>query len=268
LQLSDFSHDSPTAIAPPTPPASLDADPHIHGGSNLHYIYTFLLAALVVFLSFAGSDQQGAIAQKRGHIFFYLVTMGGEFFLLALTYLGIRFSRMRFREVIGGRWNTVEDFLLDVAIAIGFWILLLGVVAGVAVALHLNQPGTVDQGRKTIQAIGPKNGAELALFILMSTVAGFVEEIVYRGYFQRQFSSLLRNGWIGMIAAAVLFGLSHGYEGGRRMFIIFVMGALFGTLAILRKSLRPGMMSHAIFDSVAGIGLMMYDKLQKSGAIK
>lgn len=253
-------------IAPPTSPAPLVAE--TRGSSNLHYIYTFCLAALIVFLSFAGADQQGEIAQKRGHIFFYLVTIGSEFFLLGLTYLGIRFSRMRFREVIGGRWNTVEDFLLDVAIAVGFWILLLGVVAGIAVALHLNQPGAVDQGRKTIQAIGPKNGAELALFIFMSTVAGFVEEIVYRGYFQRQFSSLLRNAWMGMIASAILFGLSHGYEGAKRMFIIFVMGAMFGTLAILRKSLRPGMMGHAIFDSVSGVGLMFYDKLQKSGAIK
>jgi Predicted metal-dependent membrane protease len=220
--LSDFSHDSPTAIAPSAP--SLAMNPETRGSSNLHYIYTCVLAALIVFLSFAGADQQGAIAQKRGHIFFYLVTIGSEFFLLGLTYLGIRFSRMRFRDVIGGRWNTVEDFLLDVAIAVGFWMLLLGVVAGIAMALHLNQPGTMDEGRKTIQAIGPKNGAELALFIFMSTAAGFVEEIVYRGYFQRQFSTLLRNAWMGMIASAILFGLSHGYEGAKRMFIIFVMG--------------------------------------------
>jgi len=264
--LTDFSPDSQTAVATSTPSATLESAPP--RGSNLHYIYTFLLAALIVFLSFAGADQQGAIAQKRGHVFFYLVTIGSEFFLLGLTYLGIRFSRMRFREVIGGRWNTVEDFLLDVAIAVGFWILLLGVVAGIAVALHLNQPGPMDEGRKTIQAIGPKNGAELALFIFMSTVAGFVEEIIYRGYFQRQFSTLLRNAWIGMIASAILFGLSHGYEGAKRMFIIFVMGAMFGALAILRKSLRPGMMGHAIFDSVSGVGLMLYDKLQKSGVVK
>lgn len=266
LTLINSGPDSQTGVAASTPPAAPDVI--VRGGSSVHYVYTFFLAALIIFLSFAGADQQGVIAQKRGHVFFYLVTIGSEFFLLGLTYLGIRFSRMRLRDVIGGRWNTVEDFLLDVAIAVGFWMLLLGVVAGIAVAMHLNQAGTVDEGRKTIQAIGPRNAAELALFIFMSTVAGFVEEIVYRGYFQRQFSTLLRNGWIGMIASAVLFGLSHGYEGAKRMIIIFVMGAMFGTLAMLRKSLRPGMMGHAIFDSVSGVGLMVYDKLQKSGAIK
>jgi membrane protease YdiL (CAAX protease family) len=255
--LTDFSPDSQTAVATSTTPATLQSPSR--RGSNLHYVYTFLLAALIVFLSFAGADQQGLIAQKRGHVFFYLVTIGSEFFLLGLTYLGIRFSRMRFRDVIGGRWDTVEDFLLDVAIAVGFWILLLGVVYGLAKAMHLT-PGAMDPGGKAILAIGPKTGPELALFVCVSTIAGFVEEIVYRGYFQCQFSSLLKNGWIGMFLSAVLFGLSHGYQGTRRMMVIVVMGILFGTLAILRKSLRPGMIGHALFDSMEGLGLFLLHK--------
>ncbi|PYX99134.1 MAG: CPBP family intramembrane metalloprotease [Acidobacteria bacterium] len=119
-----------------------------------------------------------------------------------------------------------------------------------------------------IQLLAPRGGLELALWICMSVVAGFVEEVVFRGYFQRQFSTLLRNVWAGMLVSAAIFGLSHGYEGRQRMLLIFVYGALFGTLAILRKSLRPGMMAHAWHDSIEGVLLLVYDKLIKSGAIK
>jgi hypothetical protein len=43
---------------------------------------------------------------------------------------------------------------------------------------------------------------------------------------------------------------------------------MFGTLTIFRKSLRPGMMAHGIFDSFQGILLFIADKLLKSGVIK
>jgi hypothetical protein len=255
----------------PVPPATIetpfDAQPKDRPRA-WHYLYTLALAGLMVFLSFAGAKQQGDFAMKRGHTLFYVVTMGSELVVLALAYLGMRFSRMKLREVIGGRWNTVEDFLLDVAVAFGFWIISYGVLIGMALAMHMARPGAIDEGKKTIQLLAPHGGLELALWICMSVVAGFVEEIVFRGYFQRQFSTLLRNVWIGMLASAAVFGLSHAYEGYQRMFLIFVYGAMFGTLAILRKSLRPGMMAHAWHDSFEGVLLVIADKLVKSGAIK
>jgi uncharacterized protein len=236
--------------------------------SAWHYVYTLALAGVMVFLSFAGAHQQGQFAQKRGHVIFYVITMGTELVLLGLAYLGMRFSRMKMREVIGGRWNTIEDFLLDVAVAFGFWIISYAALIGLAFSMHMANPGAIDEGKKTIQLLAPRGGLELLLWISMSVVAGFVEEIVFRGYFQRQFSTLLRNVWVGMFAAAAVFGLSHAYEGRQRMFLIFIYGAMFGTLAILRKSLRPGMMAHAWHDSFEGVILVVADKLVKSGAIK
>lgn len=252
---------------PPTFEAPSDIAPREHPGP-WHYLYTFALAGLMVYLSFAGAKHQGDFAMKRGHTLFYVVTIASEVVVLALAYLGMRFSRMKFRETIGGRWNTAEDFLLDVAVAVGFWIVSYGVLIGLALAMHMARPGAIDEGKKTIQLLAPHGGLELFMWICMSTVAGFVEEIVFRGYFQRQFSTLLRNVWVGMFTAAVVFGLSHAYEGGQRMFLIFVYGVMFGTLAIVRNSLRPGMMAHALHDSVEGVLLVIADKLVKSGAIK
>lgn len=262
--MNDFITPAPPAIDAITGPV---AGPERHP-TAWHYFYTLAMVGVIVFLSFAGANQQGQFAQKRGHAIFYVLTMGTELILFGLAYLGMRLSRMSLREVIGGRWKTVEDFLLDVAIAFGFWILSYAVLIGLALALHMARPGAIDEGKKTIQLLAPHGGLELALWICMSVVAGFVEEIVFRGYFQRQFSTLLRNPWIGMFVSAAIFGLSHAYEGRQRMFLIFMYGAMFGTLVILRKSLRPGMMAHAWHDSFQGIILVIADKLVKSGAIK
>lgn len=263
--MNDFTSQISQSPATLTTPVATEPQ---RAPSSWHYLYTFAMIAMILFFSFAGAKQQGEFAQRRGHIAFYLTTMCTEVILLGLTYVGIRFSGMKLRQVIGGKWNTVEDFLLDVAIAFGFWIASFGILIGLGLAMHMARPGAIDQGKKTIQLLAPRNGLELAFWICMSVVAGFVEEIVFRGYFQLQFSKLLRNAWIGMIASAAIFGLSHGYEGRQRMFLIFVYGACFGTLAILRKSLRPGMMAHAWHDSFEGVILVVFDKLVKSGAIK
>jgi hypothetical protein len=41
---------------------------------------------------------------------------------------------------------------------------------------------------------------------------------------------------------------------------IAIYGALFGILAIMRKSLRPGMIQHSMQDSFAGIALNLIAK--------
>jgi membrane protease YdiL (CAAX protease family) len=229
------------------------------------YGYTFALAGLMLFMSYSGADKQGEFAKRFGHVVFYGVTIATELVLLGLTYLGMRFARMKLREVVGGRWNTFEDFLLDFAIAFGFFIVSFAVLIGLGQILLR---GSVDEAKKLIQSLAPNGALELLLWTCMSATAGFVEEIVFRGYFQRQFSTLARNAWIGMLLSAVIFGLSHGYEGKKRMFLIFIYGAMFGTLAILRKNLRPGMMAHAAHDTVQGVIMMIARKLINSGVIK
>jgi len=262
--LNDFISSTPPVGALSAP----DAAESQERPSAWHFLYTFVLLGMILLISFAGANHQADFAQKRGHIWFYVLTMASECVLLGLSYLGMRLSHMRFREVIGGRWVTVEDFLLDVAVAFGFWIVSYAVLIGLALAMHMARPGAIDEGKKVIQLLAPHGALELTLWICMSTVAGFIEEIVFRGYFQRQFSTLLRNVWLGMFASAAVFGLAHAYEGGQRMFLIFLYGAMFGTLAILRKSLRPGMMAHAWHDSFEGVILVIADKLMKSGVIK
>ena len=87
--------------------------------------------------------------------------------------------------------------------------------------------------------------------------AGFCEEIIFRGYLQRQFAAVTRSMLGGVVLSAIVFGASHGYEGSPRMLLLALYGLMFGLLAWSRKSLRPGMIAHAWHDALSGAVMRM-----------
>lgn len=193
----------------------------------------------------------------RTRVIEYLASIALELFLVVLLWVGLRLRQTRIRDLIGGRWDSPEDFLLDVAIAFGFWIVAYGVLIGLSFALGLAKASQIEEAKKLAQALAPHSAGALLVFIALSITAGFVEELIFRGYLQRQIGALAGNIYVGLIVSAIVFGSGHGYEGTRRMFLIFIYGAMFGLLALWRKSLRPGMMAHAWHDAFQGIILFV-----------
>ena len=144
------------------------------------------------------------------------------------------------RELIGGRWQSVEDFLLDIAIAAGVWFGALMVIAMAALAMGMNHTGNIDDARKQIGFLAPQSTLEIVLWICLSATAGFCEEVLFRGYLQKQFTRLLRNRWIALVVVSILFGLGHGYEGAQRMVLIALLGFAFGTHEPAAQESAPG----------------------------
>ena len=222
-----------------------------------------MIVAILLVFSFAGaSPQKQAGTGPYARVVLYGGTFLFELIVVLLIWFWIRRSGSSMRDLIGGRWPTVESFLLDFALAIGFLIVADCLLAGIRIAL-----GTVDLHamhdlakqkediKKVVGELIPRNYMELGLFILLSASAGVFEEIIFRGYLQRQFGALMHSAYAGILCSAAIFGLSHAYQGGRMMIAIGIYGAMFGLLVHLRKSLRPAMMAHAIQDAGSGIGL-------------
>jgi uncharacterized protein len=246
----------PTTVLPPVPARPQLIAPLWH---------TAALIALIVGYSYLGSSRgvsapTQAIPQKF-LVVQYILTMIFEGFLLFLVWLGIRMKGVRLRELIGGRWSSPEDFLIDAGIAIAFWIIALLILAGLGYLLGLASPAQQKAVKELANLIAPQNWSTIVLWILLSSIAGFVEEIVFRGYLQRQLGILTRSMLIGVILSAVVFGSGHGYEGSRRMALIVVYGIMFGLLALWRKSLRPGMIAHAWHDAFEGILLRFMSQM-------
>ncbi|MDR3746557.1 MAG: type II CAAX endopeptidase family protein [Acidobacteriota bacterium] len=217
--------------------------------------HTALLVLLLLFASVNGSRGRHPLA-VHGKLPQYLWAMTWEWFLLGLTWLGVR-KRISLRELIGGRWATLEDFFLDVVYAGTFWFCALIVLGAGAKLMHLDQAGKVESMRRQLGFLTPETNPELAVWFCVSTTAGFCEEIIFRGYLQRQFAAIANSMLIGVLLSAVIFGASHGYEGVARMVLIGIFGLLFGLLAWWRKSLRAGMIAHAWHDSLSGAVLRM-----------
>ena len=221
--------------------------------------HTLLLTALILANSFLGSSKLGTVHGTSARILLYGGTIITQFVMILLVWFGIRLRGVRMRDLVGGRWNKVEDFLLDVGIAAAFFVVSILLLAALRVAVGaLDLHNLEKQKQETLRMLGalaPHTYLEAGFFLLLSVCAGLFEEIIFRGYFQRQFKALGQNAIIGIVASAAIFGLAHAYQGKRMMFVIGVYGMFFGILAHFRKSLRPGMMAHAFQDSLSGIVL-------------
>ena len=186
----------------------------------------------------------------------YIWTMVWEWILVGFIWLGTR-KRIRLRQLIGGRWTKFEEFCLDIVLAGAFWLAAMFVLGVAAKAMHLDQGGKLEGMRRQLGFLTPGTALELTIWFCVSATAGFCEEIIFRGYLQRQLAAIGNSMLVGVLLSALVFGASHGYEGVARMALIAIFGLLFGLLAWWRRSLRPGMIAHAWHDSLSGAVLRM-----------
>jgi len=233
--------------------------------------HTALLLLILLGASAGQAHTLSATVQRQGRMALYLTTIAFEWALVGLIWMGVRRRGLSIRALVGGRWNTVEDCLLDVALAAGFWFvssMILAITQFAVGAIKLsdlsggNNSKLVHDRFDALSFMVPHTGRELLTFAALAATAGVCEEIIYRGYLQRQFGILARSTAVGVLVQAALFGASHGYQGTRMMFVLGVYGALFGLLALWRKSLRPGMMAHAGQDFAAGLALKVLSQFR------
>ena len=217
--------------------------------------HTAVVLFILIGASLGGSFGQHPLS-SHGEMPQYFWTMGWEWLLTGFVYLGVR-RRFTLGDLIGGRWATVEDFLRDLVIAAGFWLFAIAVLGIGAKLLNLDQADKFDSMRRQLGFLIPTTSLELLVWCLVSTTAGVCEEIIFRGYLQRQFAAVTHSTLVGVLLSAIVFGAAHGYEGGARMILIGVYGLMFGLLAWWRKSLRPGMIAHAWHDAISGAVLRL-----------
>jgi CAAX protease family protein len=215
--------------------------------------HTILLVALFLSLTVAGAIFQSraqshpGVLQQHSHVAgLYLSLIVMEWGLVLYVRSGLRRTGTRLRDLIGGRWSSPKIILMDAALALSLWILWAG-----GQILWERWLGAAHAA--SVQPLLPQRFVEIILWVALSISAGICEEIVFRGYLQQQFKAFTGSGLAGMLLQAVLFGISHGYQGIEATIKIAIYGALFGLLAMWRRSLRPGMIAHAWSDIFSGL---------------
>ncbi len=213
--------------------------------------HTALLVSIFLGVTLAGALFQrharstpGVLKQHPNVVPLYLSVIAVEWFLVYGVWAGIRIRGVHLRDLIGGRWKSAKDVLIDFALATVVWILWIGIEVGVS--------RMFPSDAKSVSALFPQTFLEVVLWIATSLTAGFCEEVAFRGYFQKQFEAITGSAAAGVVLQGILFGISHGYQGLRAIIMIILFGFLYGILAFWRKSLRPGMVLHAWSDIYAG----------------
>jgi membrane protease YdiL (CAAX protease family) len=186
-----------------------------------------------------------AVFSRHGRAGSYLLAMAVEWATVAFIWWGLSRRAMGLSDLIGGRWARPIHLLRDLAIGVGFIIVFGGSVQGLTYLFKATPP-------PALTAMLPQSMLELVLWVPLSLTGGFCEEVIFRGYLQRQFSALTNFFAGGILLQGIIFGSSHGYQGWRLMSIIAFYGVCFGCLAHWRRSLRPGMFGHALQDLAGG----------------
>lgn len=208
--------------------------------------HTAVILLVVFGLSLLGARQHGLPSIGHGRAAAYLSVIAVEWVLTAFIWIGIRGRGMRLGELIGGSWPSVRAVLRDLGIAVLFLIASHLVLALLGYLLKVTpSPG--------VRSLFPDGPTEVVLYLMLSLTAGICEEIIFRGYLQRQFAALTKSTAAGLMLQGVAFGLAHGYQGTKYMCVIAVYGCLFGLLVYWRRSLRPGMTAHFVQDAIGGL---------------
>jgi CAAX protease family protein len=209
------------------------------------------LSLLVILLGGAGlmyfSAGQLRAEDHPNRVALYLTTIVWEWMLTGYVLWGVRKRGVSLNEVTGAKWQSFLDFARDLGISILFWFAALMVMGATAVALHFRG------SKESVGFLAPRGVLQLVLWVLVCATAGFCEETIFRGYLQKQFIAWSGSAGTGVVASAVVFGACHAYQGIKPAVVITVYGLMFGILAQWRQSLRPGMMTHALHDTVSGV---------------
>jgi uncharacterized protein len=219
--------------------------------------HTVLFILILVGLAAGDALHIGRASAANAHrMATYIVSILFEWAMVGYVWLfGLRLRRKRMRDVIGGRWAKPSDFFRDVGVAFLFWLVVVAFLIAVQFSLGQNP-----EAKRAMKVLLPQTAAEMIVWIFVSITAGFTEEFLFRGYLQRQFLALTKSQYAAVALQAVAFGSAHIYQGWKGAVTITVYGALFGILAVMRRSLRPGMLQHALQDSFTGIAGSLLSK--------
>lgn len=196
-----------------------------------------------------GAAAAGQLIDHSQAIRNYLIDILGDCGLLYWCVAGVQWHRgigigSALETLSSGRWLTWQGLARDLAIALPFWVVWEATAYGVHWLLDLRGP---DTARSTTSML-PQSWIEVAMWILVSIVAGVTEELQSRGYLQQQLHALSGSIVFAVIAQGLVFGSGHSYQGWRQVIVISVLGILYGALAAWRRNLRANIIAHAWSD--------------------
>ena len=98
--------------------------------------------------------------------------------------------------------------------------------------------------------------------VVMWITAGFIEELIWRGYLMNRLTNIFgstKGAWLAaLFCSAALFGIAHYYQGPSGMLITGVTGLLLGgAFLISRGNIWPLVIAHGLINTVSFVDMYL-----------
>ena len=94
----------------------------------------------------------------------------------------------------------------------------------------------------------------IPLFLFSAFTAGFLEEVVFRGFIQPRIERMANSRWLGIFISSLLFGLMHlSYGTIHQVLIPAFFGIVLATHYAKYRSIKIVIICHFLWDLIAGL---------------
>jgi len=100
--------------------------------------------------------------------------------------------------------------------------------------------------------VGKSDLPRLIFYLMLSPVtAGFVEELIWRGYFIEKLIATGKTKWRAIILSSISFAFIHGFLALDKLAVTFLFGIIAGAYYVSERNLLVLMGSHVVLDVIA-----------------
>jgi membrane protease YdiL (CAAX protease family) len=175
--------------------------------------------------------------------FMFTMSMADAALVVGLVLFFLRAHRESARDVLLGQRRLVREVL----VGIGLIPIVFMMVIALLVFIFTLAPQLHNVQRNPLEDL-MRNGRDAVIFSVVVMVAGGVREEVQRGFILHRFEGYLGGGTLGVVMYSMLFGLGHLEQGIDAALATGLLGAIWGTVYLIRRSIVAPMVSHAGFN--------------------
>jgi len=211
--------------------------------SYIHLVPTLLIGVVYPFIAITTGHKTRSLLSESPHlkVYIYKYTMITQVILILLITGAMQMTNDQIKTI--GLLFLGEPIWLLLGIAscfLAFWLFN-------KISLSANQQQKLLKQYEDVVYIMPTNAREFKYAIMLSIVAGTLEEVIFRGYLFWQMSQIMPL-FPAIIVVNVVFGLSHYGTKAKNSISAFLLGMVASTLYYFTGSLLLPMVMHVIVD--------------------
>jgi membrane protease YdiL (CAAX protease family) len=175
--------------------------------------------------------------------FVFTLSLADTVLVIALVFFFLHSHRERPKAVLLGSRAVTREVITGILLLPLIFVLVVGVL----VVIFTLAPQLHTVPRNPLEDM-LQNRRDALIFGVVAMIAGGVREEIQRGFILHRFDQYLGGGAVGVAIYSGLFGLGHIDQGLDAAIATALLGALWGSVYLVRRSVVAPMVSHAGFN--------------------